>query len=137
MTGGAGVPDQVAAVAALGDEPFEFIACPGRTWRRLNTWQAVMDDSTGRWSWAKQLFGHVYSAKRGTVGTLVAAGQARNDQHMTIQAAGAGRTATVLGASCCTGGAHGGVHLRRRQPSDPERQPAGSWTRHRPASVSP
>lgn len=86
MTGGAGVPDQVAAVAALGDEPFEFIALPWSDLSTLNTWQAVMDDSTGRWSWAKQLFGHVYSAKRGTVGTLVAAGQARNDQHMTIQA---------------------------------------------------
>lgn len=86
MTGGAGVPDQIAAVAALGDEPFEFIALPWSDLATLNTWQAVMDDSTGRWSWAKQLFGHVYSAKRGTVGTLVAAGQARNDQHMTIQA---------------------------------------------------
>ncbi|MCX2542232.1 phage tail sheath subtilisin-like domain-containing protein [Pseudomonas sp. COW5] len=86
MTGGVGVPDQVAAVAALGDEPFEFIALPWSDLATLNTWQAVMDDSTGRWSWAKQLFGHVYSAKRGTVGTLVAAGQARNDQHMTIQA---------------------------------------------------
>lgn len=86
MTGGAGVPDQIAAVAALGDEPFEFIALPWSDLATLNTWQAVMDDSTGRWSWAKQLFGHVYSAKRGTVGMLVAAGQARNDQHMTIQA---------------------------------------------------
>uniref|UniRef100_UPI001968612B phage tail sheath subtilisin-like domain-containing protein n=1 Tax=Pseudomonas viridiflava TaxID=33069 RepID=UPI001968612B len=40
----------------------------------------------GRWSWARQLYGHVCSAKRGTVGTLVAAGQLRNDQHITIQA---------------------------------------------------
>ncbi|MDD1138760.1 phage tail sheath subtilisin-like domain-containing protein [Pseudomonas sp. TNT2022 ID233] len=86
MIGGVGVPDQVAAVAALGDEPFEFIALPWSDLATLKTWQAVMDDSTGRWSWAKQLFGHVYSAKRGTVGTLVAAGQARNDQHVTIQA---------------------------------------------------
>ncbi|MBC2655148.1 phage tail sheath subtilisin-like domain-containing protein [Pseudomonas sp. MSSRFD41] len=86
MAGGAGVPDQVAAVAALGDEPFEFICMPWTDVASLNTWQAVMDDSVGRWSWAKQLFGHVYTAKRGTVGTLVAAGQARNDQHMTIQA---------------------------------------------------
>lgn len=86
MAGGAGVPDQVAAVAALGDEPFEFICMPWTDTATLNTWQAVMDDSVGRWSWAKQLFGHVYTAKRGTVGTLVAAGQTRNDQHMTIQA---------------------------------------------------
>jgi len=86
MAGGVGAPDQVDAVAALGDEPFEFICMPWSDTPALNAWQAAMDDSVGRWSWAKQLFGHVYSAKRGTLGTLVAAGQARNDQHMTIQA---------------------------------------------------
>jgi phage tail sheath gpL-like len=86
MAGGTGVPDQVAALAALGDEPFEFICLPWSDVSTLNAWQAAMDDSVGRWSWSKQLFGHVYSAKRGTIGTLVAAGQTRNDQHMTIQA---------------------------------------------------
>lgn len=90
LTGGVGTPDALDAVAALGDEPFEFIALPWTDSTTLNAWQAVMDDSVGRWSWAKQLFGHVYSAKRGTLGTLVAAGQARNDQHMTIQAMEAG-----------------------------------------------
>ncbi|NWD08034.1 phage tail sheath subtilisin-like domain-containing protein [Pseudomonas gingeri] len=86
MAGGAGVPDQVAALAALGDEPFEFICQPWSDAASLSTWQAAMDDNVGRWSWSKQLFGHVYTAKRGTIGTLVAAGQPRNDQHMTIQA---------------------------------------------------
>lgn len=86
LAGGVGTPDQVDAVAALGDEPFEFISMPWSDATSLNAWQAAMDDNVGRWSWAKQLFGHVYSAKRGTLGTLVAAGQARNDQHMTIQA---------------------------------------------------
>ncbi|KAB0532671.1 phage tail protein, partial [Pseudomonas palleroniana] len=37
MTGGAGVPDQTAAVAALGDEPFEFIAMPWSDVASLNT----------------------------------------------------------------------------------------------------
>ena len=43
-----------------------------------------MDDSAGRWSWAKQLYGHVYTAQRGTLGELVALSTARNDQHATI-----------------------------------------------------
>ncbi|NWB89831.1 phage tail sheath subtilisin-like domain-containing protein [Pseudomonas agarici] len=86
MAGGAGVPDQVAALAALGDEPFEFICQPWSDAASLSAWQAAMDDNVGRWSWSKQLFGHVYTAKRGTLGTLVAAGQARNDQHMTLLA---------------------------------------------------
>ncbi|UZA67254.1 phage tail sheath subtilisin-like domain-containing protein [Pseudomonas viridiflava] len=86
MTGGVGTPDQVQALAALGDEPFEFLCLPWTDTSTLDAWKAAMDDSTGRWSWARQLYGHVYSAKRGTVGTLVAAGQLRNDQHITIQA---------------------------------------------------
>lgn len=85
MASGAGTPDQVNALAALGDEPFEFICMPWTDTTSLEAWKLAMDDSAGRWSWAKQLFGHVYSAKRGTIGTLVAAGQARNDQHVTVQ----------------------------------------------------
>jgi phage tail sheath gpL-like len=90
MTGGVGVPDQIDATAALGDEPFEFLCMPWSDTASLDAWKDAMDDNTGRWSWAKQLFGHVYCAKRGTLGTLVAAGQARNDQHVTIQAVEAG-----------------------------------------------
>ena len=86
MKGGVGTPDQINALAALGDEPFEFICVPWSDTTTLDVWKAAMDDSVGRWSWSKQIFGHVYSAKRGTVGTLVAAGQLRNDQHVTIQA---------------------------------------------------
>ena len=86
MTGGVGTPDQLQALAALGDEPFEFLCVPWSDTTTLDIWRAAMDDNVGRWSWSKQLFGHVYSAKRGTVGTLVAAGQGRNDQHMTLQA---------------------------------------------------
>lgn len=86
MAAGAGEPDQVQAVAALGDEPFEFIAMPWATTPALDAWAVVMNDAAGRWSYAKQLYGHVYSALRGTLGTLVAFGQARNDQHATIQA---------------------------------------------------
>lgn len=84
MTGGAGSPDTAMALAALGDEEFEFITQPWTDSATLDDWKDVMDDSAGRWSWAKQLYGHVYSAKRGTLGQLVAAGRLRNDPHMTI-----------------------------------------------------
>ena len=84
MTGGAGTPEIAQALAALGDEEFEFIAQPWTDTTTLNAWQATMDDTTGRWSWAKQLYGHVYSAQRGTLGQQVAAGRMRNDPHVTI-----------------------------------------------------
>lgn len=83
MAAGAGTLDQTAALAALGDEPFEFICVPWTDSTTLDAWKEAMDDSAGRWSWAKQLYGHVYGAKRGSLGALVAAGGARNDQHAT------------------------------------------------------
>lgn len=84
MAGGAGTPDTAAALAALGDEEFEFIAQPWTDAATLEAWKATMDDSAGRWSWAKQLYGHVYSAQRGTLGQLVAAGRLRNDPHVSV-----------------------------------------------------
>ncbi|WP_448144610.1 phage tail sheath subtilisin-like domain-containing protein [Pseudomonas silesiensis] len=84
MSGGVGAPDVAVALASLGDEPFEFICAPWADATSLDAWKAFMDDSIGRWSWAKQLYGHVYTAKRGTLGELVALGAARNDQHATI-----------------------------------------------------
>lgn len=84
MTGGLGSPDMAVALAALGDEPFEFIAQPWTDTATLDAWKDTMDDSAGRWSWSKQLYGHVYTAKRGTLGQLVAAGRLRNDPHVTV-----------------------------------------------------
>lgn len=84
MAGGVGSPDMAAALAALGDEPFEFIAQPWTDATTLDAWKETMNDSAGRWSWAKQIYGHVYSAKRGTLGALVAAGKLRNDPHVTV-----------------------------------------------------
>lgn len=84
MTNGAGTPAVSAALAALGDEAFEFIAQPWNDADTLDAWKTAMDDSAGRWSWAKQLYGHVYSAQRGTLGQLVAAGRLRNDPHVSV-----------------------------------------------------
>lgn len=83
-TGGAGTPELEGALAALGDEAFEFIGHPFTDTASLNTLRDWMNDTTGRWAWSKQIYGHCYSAKRGQLGELVAFGTARNDQHATV-----------------------------------------------------
>ena len=112
MTNGAGAPDLATALAALGDEPFEFIAHPFTDTASLDALAAWMNDTAGRWSWIKQIYGHVYSAKRGDLGSLVTFGKARNDQHATVHgfeplvpqpawevaAAWTARTAVFIGA---------------------------------------
>lgn len=84
MANGAGTPDMAQVLAALGDEPFEFIVQPWTDAVTLASWREAMGDIAGRWSWAQQLYGHVYSARRGTLGELVTTGRARNDPHVTI-----------------------------------------------------
>lgn len=84
MAGGVGSPDMADVLAAVGDEEFEFICQPYTDTTSLDAVRDWMGDISGRWAWSSMLYGHVYSATRGTLGTLVAAGVARNDQHMTI-----------------------------------------------------
>ncbi|MGL5799379.1 MAG: phage tail sheath subtilisin-like domain-containing protein, partial [Plesiomonas sp.] len=86
MAGGAGSPDLSAAIAAMGDEPFDFIGMPWTDSASLDALRTEMNDSVGRWSWSQQIYGHVYSAKKDTLTALTTFGRARNDQHCTITA---------------------------------------------------
>jgi phage tail sheath gpL-like len=84
MSGGTTDPDLSGLEALLGDEPFDFIAMPYTATGQLDAVAAVMNDTTGRWSYARQLYGHVFSAKADTAANLLTFGAARNDQHATI-----------------------------------------------------
>jgi phage tail sheath gpL-like len=85
MASGAGSPDMDDVLAAVGDEEFEFICQPYTDTASLDACRDWMGDISGRWAWSSLLYGHVYSAMRGTLGSLVAAGVVRNDQHITIE----------------------------------------------------
>lgn len=84
LTGGTGSPVLTATIPALGDEPYDFIALPYNDTATLDVLRTEMGDSAGRWSWLRQVYGHVYSAMRGSMAALAAFGAARNDQHTTI-----------------------------------------------------
>lgn len=84
MTGGSGTPDVTTAFAALGDEAFEFIGMPYSDTTTLDACQTEMQDASGRWSPTRQLYGHVYTARRGDSATLASYGAVRNDQHCSI-----------------------------------------------------
>lgn len=86
MTGGTGVPTFDAAIAAMGDEEFDFIIHPYGDTASLDAFKLLMNDNAGRWSYSKQIYGHVYTAKRDTLVNLQNFGVLRNDQHHTIAA---------------------------------------------------
>jgi len=92
MSGGATNPDLAAGLAALGDEEFDFVASAFADTANLNLFQTEWDDSTGRWSWSRQIYGHVFAGAVGTVAELLAIGAARNDPHATLIGANASPT---------------------------------------------
>lgn len=84
MSGGATAPSLTAALANLGSQTFDFIVCPYTDAATLDALKAFLNDTAGRWSWAQQLYGHVFACAAGTLGALTTLGLARNNQHETI-----------------------------------------------------
>ena len=89
-TAGAGDPLLSTVIPVLGDEEYDWICHPYTDSANLDAIGTEMNDVTGRWSWSRQIYGHAYSAKRGTLSALVTFGQVRNDQHHTAVAIEAG-----------------------------------------------
>jgi phage tail sheath gpL-like len=79
LAGGVGVPDFTQAISNMGEEPFEYVAMPYTDSNSLFDWdQEYGFEDQGRWGWQRQLFGHVFSAKRDTYSNLVLWGETQN-----------------------------------------------------------
>lgn len=84
MANGATAPSLATPIAALGDKTFDFIVSGFNDTTSLDALKGLLSDTSGRWSPMQQLYGHVFTAMRGTAGTLATFGAGRNDQHLTI-----------------------------------------------------
>lgn len=71
-------------ITAMGDEEYDYVIHPYTDSTSLDAFQTEYNDSTGRWSWSRQVYGHCYTALRGALGALTTAGGLRNDPHHTI-----------------------------------------------------
>jgi len=80
LTGGAGVPVWDNAIANLGEQEFEYVSLGGYTdSTTLLAWETEYGFSdSGRWGWARQHYGHLFAAKRGTYSALLTFGNSRN-----------------------------------------------------------
>jgi len=84
MAGGATNPTLTTALGNLGNMTFDFIASPYTDSASLTAVAALLNDTTGRWSWQQQLYGHAISAYAGTFASQTTLGLAQNNQHQTI-----------------------------------------------------
>lgn len=84
MASGATAPSLTTGLLNLLDKPFDFIICPYNDTSNLDALKSLLNDQTGRWSWATQIYGHFFAAYRGTLGTQTTFGVLRNDQHGSV-----------------------------------------------------
>jgi len=80
-TAGTGVPALGAALAALGDQEFDFICAPYADTTSLDT---IKDYLAARWSPMQQLYGHYFTAAFDSFANLAALGAGRNDPSVSI-----------------------------------------------------
>ena len=105
MTGGATAPSLTTPFLNLGDQPFDFIAFPYTDTNSLDALKGLLGDITGRWSWAKQIYGGGFAATRGTLGALTTFGTARNDQHVSVMGFNDSPSPAWIWAAALTGAA--------------------------------
>jgi len=87
LTGGTGTPDLSAAIAALGDENYEYVAfsfTDSTSLVAIETEYGFGD--SGRWGWMRELFGHVFSARRGSYSSLLTWGPNNNAGVVSVMA---------------------------------------------------
>lgn len=84
MTGGTGSIDYTAALATVSAEAYQFIGIADADTTSLDAVKVDMNDTSGRWSYARMQFGHVFTAKRGEAEALMTFGNSRNDQHASV-----------------------------------------------------
>jgi phage tail sheath gpL-like len=85
FTGGTGTPDPTNAIANLGEVEFDYVAQPYTDSATLSQWDYEYGFSdNGRWGWMRQLFGSVYSAKRGTYSDLITWGLTMNSPVISV-----------------------------------------------------
>jgi phage tail sheath gpL-like len=70
-TPGTGAPPIADLITAMGDDEYDFIGSPYNDTTSLNLFDDLMNDLTGRWSWDRQIYGGVFTAKQGTAQELV------------------------------------------------------------------
>lgn len=81
---GAGDPDLSAALAALGDDPFDWIVSPFSDATNVGRYKTLLSDVSGRWAWSTQLYGHVFYPFTATIGDMTTHGLAQDDRHITV-----------------------------------------------------
>lgn len=97
---GATDPDAATAIAAMGDQPFDFVVIP---WTNAANLTALETELTRRWGPELKLDGIAFAAARGSQGALATLGGTRNSPYLSIIGIDAGLNSTWEWAASVAG----------------------------------
>jgi phage tail sheath gpL-like len=100
MSGGAGNPDAMDVVAAMGGERYHVIAWPWTDTANLN---ALRDELESRWSALRQIDGHAVVVKTGTFVQVCTFASSRNDKCLTVIPSEGSPTLPWVDCAACVG----------------------------------
>lgn len=122
---GASNPALATAIAALGDDAYDYIVLPYADSTSLDAIGAELNDVSGRWSPLRKIYGHAYSAQRGSVSSLTTFGATRNDQHVSVYGFEADIQAPVWEVAAAYAGANAvGLNVDPARPAQTLPMPA-------------
>jgi phage tail sheath gpL-like len=84
VTPGSLNPVLTTLLANCGEQPYDFVVNPYTDAASLLAISNFLSDQVGRWSAIEMLYGHSFSAYRGTAGARATFGNTQNNQHQTI-----------------------------------------------------
>jgi len=97
LSTGAGTPVFATAISNLGERQFEYVAMPFTDTTSLLAWETEYGFSdSGRWGWMRQLYGHIFSAKRADYASMIAFGETRNSGITSIMGVELGAPSPVF-----------------------------------------
>ncbi|MEM9734243.1 MAG: hypothetical protein AAF903_12285 [Pseudomonadota bacterium] len=82
-TAGAGDPNLSAPLAAIDENNWDWIYIPFSDDANFARYEALLSDVSGRWAWSKQLYGHVFTAKRGSTAEITTYLDAKDTRHVS------------------------------------------------------
>lgn len=106
MSGGTANPDLGGAIPVMGDEQWNWIACPYTDTANLDALTAELDE---RWGPMQQIGGRAIAAFRGTHSATGTFGSGLNNPHLSVMGTGLAVSPTWLWAA--TNAAVAGAHL--------------------------
>lgn len=96
MSGGTANPDIATAIAAMGDEHYNWIACPYTDAANLTALTTELDS---RWGPMRQIDARAFAAKRGTLAATSTFGTGLNNPHLTCMGTGISPSAPYIWAA--------------------------------------